>query len=333
MKREIPWNLIVSKLKKESTAEEDARLETWFSGSGNREVFGEFQALWSKIQSNASDYVPDKDFYWKELSRRMKLSTPVSTKQQQRKIPWWTYAAAACAIIAVMASFYVGQWAGTPEEVSLQYSNMGGKGMASLPDRSSVWLHTDTKLVCDIAPQRDERTVTLRGEAFFEVAHDREKPFVVQTDGMRIVVHGTKFNVESFPNMENTYVSLVEGSVSLETKDEHRFLVPGEVATYNRKNHQLSIAKGDVSFAALWTKDEIIFEQRSLSDICRILSKWYHVKIDLSPVLSNKYHYTFTLRNEPLEEILRLMSRIHPIKYTFNEDNELRIYGDNLKNK
>ncbi|MCD8182523.1 MAG: DUF4974 domain-containing protein [Bacteroides sp.] len=150
----------------------------------------------------------------------------------------------------------------------------------------------------------------------------------MQTDGLRIVVHGTKFNVESFPDMENTYVSLVKGSVSLETATEHQYLSPGEVATYNKNSRQLSIAKGDVDFAASWTKSEVVFEQRSLEDICRFLSKWYRVKIDLSPTVSDDYHYTFTLRNEPLEEILRLMARIHPIKYTFSEDNELRIYGD-----
>lgn len=333
MAREIPWNLIVSKLKKESTVQEDARLDAWLSDSRNVEVFKELQSLWDAIQSNASDYVPDKDYYWKELSRRMKFSSQPSADKPQRKINWWTYAAAACVIVAVLFSFYVGQRIAVPEEVSLQYTNMGGKAIASLPDRSSVWLHTNTRLVCDMPYRKDERIVSLQGEAFFDVAADKQKPFIVQTDGMRIVVHGTKFNVESFPDMENTYVSLIEGSVSLETTKEHRYLVPGEVATYNKNNHQLSIARGDVAFAASWTKDEVVFEQRSLRDICRFLSKWYHVEIELSPAISDKYHYTFTLRNEPLEEILRLMSRIHPIEYTFNEEDKLRIYSDNLKDK
>ena len=60
--------------------------------------------------------------------------------------------------------------------------------------------------------------VNVTGEAYFDVAHDADKPFIVQTEGMRIVVHGTKFNVDAFPGSENTLVSLVEGSVSLETR-------------------------------------------------------------------------------------------------------------------
>ena len=55
----MPWNLIISKLKKESTSEENSQLEAWLSDSGNRELFEELQGLWDKIQSNASSYTPD----------------------------------------------------------------------------------------------------------------------------------------------------------------------------------------------------------------------------------------------------------------------------------
>lgn len=75
------------------------------------------------------------------------------------------------------------------------------------------------------------------------MAHDKDHPFVVETEGMKITVHGTKFNVESFPGSENTFVSLKEGSVSLETKAETRFLHPGEVGTFNKRNGRLQIEK------------------------------------------------------------------------------------------
>ena len=61
--------------------------------------------------------------------------------------------------------------------------------------------------------------------------------------------------------------------------------------------------------------------------------KWYRIKIDVDPTLSNKYFYTFTLRSEPLDEILRIMARIQPMKYTFNEENELTISFADTKQK
>ncbi|WP_291529204.1 FecR family protein [Bacteroides sp. UBA939] len=329
MKKEIPWSLIILKLKKESTVEEDHRLGAWLADSGNREVFEELRMLWDKIQTNASNYTPDTDYYWKELTRRMKAGVTVQTGEPNRKriFRMWKYVAAACIIVAVSFSFYLGHLANTPDDVFLEYKNIGGKSIASLPDRSSVWLHTNTKLNIDMQHQKDERIVTMQhGEAYFDVAHDKNKPFIVQIDGVRIVVHGTKFNVEAFPDMENIYVSLLEGSVSLDTEYERRLLSPGETATYNKNSRRLSVSKDDVLFAASWTKDQIVFEQRSLRDICRFLGKWYHVKIYLDPAIADNIEYTFTLRNEPLEEILRLMARINPIGYTFNEENELSIY-------
>lgn len=334
MKREIPWNLILSKLKKESTAEEERRLEAWLTDGDNREMFEELHILWNEIQANASSYTPDTEYYWKELTRRMKFGVVAQTgKTNPKKIfRIWKYVAAACIIIAVSFSFYLGHLAGTPDDVFLEYKNIGGKSMASLPDHSSVWLHTNTELNVNMQHRKDERIVTLHGEAYFDVTHDENKPFIVQTDGVRILVHGTKFNVEAFPDMENIYVSLLEGSVSLDTENERRLLSPGETATYNKNSRRLSVVRDDVLFAASWTKDQIVFEQRSLQDICRFLSKWYRVKINLDPAIANNIEYTFTLRNEPLEEILRLMARINPIGYTFNEDNELSIYKSKVLN-
>lgn len=95
----------------------------------------------------------------------------------------------------------------------------------------------------------------------------------------------------------------------------------------------MSIAADDVVFASSWMQEQIVFEQRSLRDICRFLSKWYHVKITLEPAIADKFRYTFTLRNESLEEILRLMTRINPIEYTFNDENELTIFNKSTNTK
>ena len=91
------------------------------------------------------------------------------------------------------------------------YSNLSGKSKVLLPDGSEVWMHTETSLQYGSQMNKDERIVNVTGEAYFDVAHDADKPFIVQTEGMRIVVHGTKFNVDAFPGSENTLVSLVEG--------------------------------------------------------------------------------------------------------------------------
>lgn len=329
MRREIPWDLIISKLKQTQTADEDQQLERWLSDGNHREVFEELQQVWQKTQAKASGYTPDASHYWKELSQRMQATK----KPQASAVKTFSllhlrrYAAVACVLLIAAFSLcvYIGIELGQPQQREQTYTNWGGKSLVSLPDGSRVWLHTVTSLAYNTDFESEDRQVNVTGEAYFEVAPNKRKPFVVQTDGMKIIVHGTKFNVESFPESENTFVSLIEGSVSLETNAEKRFLVPGETATFNKKSHSLHIEKGDVEFSRSWADNQMVFNRKSLGYVCRFLSKWYNVNIDLAPELADKYMYTFTLRDEPLEEILRLMSRINPIEYRFNEKNLLII--------
>lgn len=350
MKKEIPWELIISELKKNISDADRKRLEEWLSVGENREVYEELREVWEKVRSKVINYTPDVEFYWKELMCRMeecekaeqqqtedmeKSETEVGTilKDKEQPVRLWAfprfqrYVAAACVVVAVFlsASLYIGIKIGQPEMAQQTYSNWGGKSGVALPDGSKVCIHSATSLTYNTKYLSKNRSVRLSGEAYFDIAYDKDHPFVVETEGMKITVHGTKFNVESFPGSENTFVSLKEGSVSLETKAETRFLCPGEVGIFNKRNGQLQIEKGDVELAVSWASDKLVFRNKSLNEICRFLSKWYNVKIHLSPELPEEYRYTFTLRHEPLEEIMRIMSRIHSINYEFNDKNVLTI--------
>lgn len=349
MKKEIPWELIISDLKQAISDTDSKRLEEWLAVGENREIYEELRGVWEKIRVKVVNYTPDVDFYWKEMMRHMEACEESEQRQPgEMEIPveevgtnlkgkepvrLWAfphfqrYVAVACVVVAVFlsASIYIGIKIGQPEMAQQTYSNWGGKSEVALPDGTNVWIHSATSLAYNTNYYSKNRNVRLSGEAYFDVAHDKDHPFVVETEGMKITVHGTKFNVESFPGSENTFVSLKEGSVSLETKSETRFLNPGEVGTFNKRNGQLRIEKGDIELAVSWASNQIIFKNRPLNEICPLLSKWYNVKIHLSPELQEQYRYTFTLRHEPLEEIMRIMSRIHPISYEFNDENMLTI--------
>lgn len=332
MKTEIPWDLIISKLQQRIAVEEDRQLMKWLDDNRNKEVFDELQQVWEKVQNNASGYVPDSDHYWSELSKRMQVNKPtLLSKTVEIKhsvlVHFRRYAAVACIVLAAafIGSFYMGIVIGRPELNEQVYSNLGGKSKASLPDGTEVWLHGNTTLAYSTNFDSKDRLVTIIGEAYFDVTHYSDRPFIVQTEGIKVVVHGTKFNVEALPDSKNIFVSLMEGSVSLETSTEKRFLFPGETATFNKVNRTLQIAKDDVHFQTSWANDKMIFSKKPLGYVAHFLSKWYNVEIILAPTLSDKYLYTFTLRDETLEEILRLMSRINPIEYYFDKEDHLHI--------
>lgn len=200
-----------------------------------------------------------------------------------------------------------------------------GKSQARLSDGSTVWLHGGSTLTCDARFAAGERRVKLRGEGFFEVAKDSERPFTVEVEGLEISVHGTKFNVRTAAD-RYVSVSLVEGSVSLDTgRGSRRLLRPGEIACYDPDTRKVVIGRGNVAMESCWAAGKLAFERQSLGEICHYMARWYDTEIHITPALAHNYAYTFTITDEPLEEILRIMSRINPIAYTFAEDDTVTI--------
>ena len=214
----------------------------------------------------------------------------------------------------------------TPSPARQEFCAFGGKSLAHLADGSTVWLQSGSTLACDGSFGAESRNVKLRGEGFFDIAKDPERPFTVEVEGLRIRVHGTKFNVNTSLEDRTVAVSLVEGSVALDSgKGEQRQLYPGEIACYNTATQKLDICRGNVELESCWAAGKLVFERQSLGEICRYLSRWYDIRIDISPALARNYAYTFTITDEPLEAILRIMSRINPIVYTFSDNRSVSI--------
>lgn len=343
MKR-IPWDLIISKLKNTTTTTEEKEWKQWIAKGDNKLLFIEIQTLWDEVRATVVDYKVDTDACWQELQRRMaareKKAVTEEPKPQvdQQKVrslkPAMRRYIAAASIVAVVflaSAFYLGVKISETSVLEQSYTNWGGKSELQLPDATDVWVHTNTTLAYNTDFKSRNRVVKLSGQAYFDVRHDKKNPFIVEAEGLRVVVHGTKFNVEALPDSEEIIVSLKEGSVSLEAKNINRYMRPGEVAVYNKKHQQVTIDRGDVDLAISWADNEREFNDMGLGEICRYLSKWYNVKIQLAPGLENKYQYTFKLRSEPLEEILRIMTRIHPISYSFDELNVLTLSEDDKK--
>jgi len=236
-------------------------------------------------------------------------------------------AVAASVLLAITFSgaYYLGRKTISAPSTTLTYSSLTGKSKVVLPDGTEVWLHTNTQLSYNDGFTSGSREVTLNGEAFFNVKHDADKPFVVHSNDVAVTVHGTKFNVNSYASSEHTLVSLYEGSVSMKTSTNDKLLKPGQEGYYDKQQNQLVVKQGDVEFAKSWTNDQLRFENKNLRYVCRYLEKWYSVDIEIDPAIADNQAYTFTLSTESLEEIVRIMGRITPIEYRFEDSNKLYI--------
>ncbi|MBP8904824.1 MAG: DUF4974 domain-containing protein, partial [Paludibacteraceae bacterium] len=150
---------------------------------------------------------------------------------------------------------------------------------------------------------------------------DKSRPFIVQSHGVDVKVYGTVFNVDAKDENAEVNVSLLSGSVAVSSGNDAKMIKPGEIAVCEKNTGRISVEKSDVKFAAMWAKESISFEKKSIRELSKHLSKWYGVKMILDPSIPEEQAYTFTITDEPFEEILRLMARINPIQYSFNEDN------------
>lgn len=322
------WDLLVGALKGTLRDDEQRAFDRWAAEAENRRFYNNLTRAWREIQQRAATYEPDRDRLWQQLQQRIgTYEIPHADLFPKRRRSHLLQTAIAVAAAVAMTLFAARtdlfHSAAVPAEQRL--CAFEGKSQARLSDGSTVWLHGGSALAYDTRFAAGERRVKLRGEGFFEVARDAERPFIVEVEGLKISVHGTKFNVRTAAD-RSVSVSLVEGSVSLDTgSGSRRLLRPGEIACYDPDTRKVVIGRGNVAMESCWAAGKLAFDRQPLGEICRYMARWYDTEIHISPALARNYAYTFTITNEPLEEILRIMSRINPIAYTFAEDNTVTI--------
>lgn len=325
MHNNIPWQLIISHLKGETDEEEELFFQKWLLLSENATLFYELETLWNDIREEASSYEPDTSYYWKLLENKMNSKGTCRKVVSLRKYRMVVAVASVLLIISLTFSalYGTGHFKGYPN-TRLVYSALTGKSKLLLPDSSTVWLNTGSTLEYT-SNFSDNREVSLNGEALFDIKKDEQHPFIVNASEMKVKVHGTRFDVKSYPGEDNISVTLFRGSVSVAAGGQETYLHPGEIVQLNKKDKTLNVELADVSFESFWANESIRFEAKSLRYIVRYLEKWYNVKIEVDAAVPDTLAYTFTVKNESLEVILRIMSRINPISYAFDENDHVKI--------
>jgi Fe2+-dicitrate sensor, membrane component len=148
--------------------------------------------------------------------------------------------------------------------------------VTALGDGSEVWLREGSSLR-EVKGTGNERRVSLTGEAFFEVARDEEKPFIVETDQLEVRVLGTEFDVKAYPEAGTTEVSLFSGSVEVSNKHKSSQLVPGEKLVYRHETAEMIIYELDQQVD--WRDDTIKVFDMPLTELFRMIGDYYNMEI------------------------------------------------------
>lgn len=206
-------------------------------------------------------------------------------------------------------------------------STLANNQEVRLPDGTQVVLNHYSTLTYPERFHSGKRTVTLSGEAYFEVSKDKAHPFVVETSPINVEVLGTHFNVEAYPNDPEATTTLIEGSVAVSNKSntERMILKPNESAIYNKKRQRLVCERVENATEEIaWRQGNFIFNDIPLQEIAQQLSNSFGIQVIVSDKALQNYRLIARFTNkESLTEILDLLQAAGHFQYTYSPNKKL----------
>lgn len=182
----------------------------------------------------------------------------------------------------------------------------GGEYQVILPDGTKVWLNAESKLVFPVAFHGKERRVELRGEAYFEVAHNKKMPFRVVSGDQLVEVLGTHFNISAYA-AEATKTTLLEGSVRVSKGGaDSEILKPGQQSLIEG-NTGIYISDVNAADAIAWKNGYFVFANEGVESVMRKISRWYNVDVEYKGKITNEKFIGTVSRFEKISEVLAVL--------------------------
>ncbi|MBE9586648.1 FecR family protein [Mucilaginibacter sp. JRF] len=191
----------------------------------------------------------------------------------------------------------------------------GGQYEVMLPDGTSVWLNSASSLKYPVAFAGSERHVELNGEAYFEVAKDKNMPFTVNSGNVNIRVIGTHFNIAAYDDDPSTKTTLLEGSVKLSTANEAVVLTPGQQGVAENGSHNITTKTVNVQDAIAWKNGYFSFKKENIQCAMRKISRWYDVDVVYDGKISDKLISGSVTRTQSITEMLSYLETIGIAKF------------------
>ena len=299
-------------------------LYRFFEGTATAEEEQQVRQWVEESERNRALFMRERKIYDALL-----LVSPQSFQENKKEVRislWMVSTAVAVFLLLLVSGLY---WMRLQDERDLagQYHTLqvpaGQRINLILADNTNVWLNANSIFRYPTAFAKKERTVYLEGEAYFEVSKNKEKPFIVKTDGGDIRVTGTSFNVKARSMHHLFETSLFEGSVDI--YDNHRKIVslkPNQRSVF--ENGQWVVSQITDYDQFLWRKGLIAFDNKSLGDILETLSAYFDVQIRIEATSLPKHTYTGKFRqSDGIDYALRVLQK--SIRFSYEKDDETGI--------
>jgi ferric-dicitrate binding protein FerR (iron transport regulator) len=326
---EIDKDLIIKFLTKEISSEEETLLLSWVEASDeNKTEFADIKNAWALAEMSE-----DRENLLLKNQYKTLLNKIQQIKAQKGKysFAWsikdntWFWKIAAALIVTAGISSLLGYFAGNRSNSEQLLNVVNGKQTClQLADGTKIWLNSGSSLQYPASFKGKTREVTLSGEGYFEVAHNENKPFIVNTSSLKVKVIGTSFNLSAYDDDKDAKITLEKGAVSivsLNGNNEMGRLRPGQMAVYSKSEQQLKLMSVETNLYSSWKNGQFKFKRMSFEELAKKLGRKYNVNfIFLNKELKQTTYNGSFYNYEPLESVLKVMQTNSPFVYNIQKD-------------
>ena len=297
------------------TSEDANRIMDMFrSQQYTKEINEEMDLVWQSVPEEETTSL----LYEQYTAEARALLTRI--RKEERKIPFGSllkYAAIFALIVSV--GFGVYQFTRITDMQNIAYTEIrvknGEHKRIVLPDGTKVILNAGSFMKYPERFTQDFRRIEMDGEAFFEVVHDEDKPFVVSTKDASVKVLGTSFNVKAYDVDEQILVSVRSGKVQVDMTDAMMRLLPDEQLVFSRKNGEIQKRNESARHATVWIDGGLYFNKTPIRSVVKELERMYNCKIELSGDKPYDDYIYGEHDNKSLESVLKSIQYSTDIKY------------------
>jgi len=296
-------------------------LTAWLEESDeNSKLFSQLVDLWEadKMARQENNFNPDKAW--------MRLESKMNSKNDQFSLFRQISRYAAVFILALLLGGLGYSWlqphfnSGSSSSALVEYTApYGSKTSLKLADGSLVWLNAGTTLKYDQQFGSRNRDIELSGEAYFEVAKNKDLPFTVNAKEMSVMALGTKFNVKAYPEETAVETILLEGSVKLQNSETGKrseiLLNPGQKAILNSGSNKFEVLATSDTYEVSWITNKWVIKNTKLGEFAKLLERRYNIDFTFSDERIKEYEFGGTIKDETIEQVLTAISYSAPLKY------------------
>lgn len=186
-----------------------------------------------------------------------------------------------------------------------------------LEDGTKVWLNAASSIRFPVAFIGKQRVVEITGEAYFEVAKNKQKPFQVMFNGSMVEVLGTHFNVNAYADEESMNTTLLEGSVKIVKGESQKIIKPGEQAQIRNDGSVRTVTNVNTDAVVAWKNNAFLFDNTDVKKLMRQLSRWYDVDVAFKGAIDESLTFNGTIsRSAMLSTVLKMLESTGDVKFS-----------------